>query len=159
MNDDVKIELGRSDRGFTLDAEQFISRPRSEVFPFFSNARNLQKITPPMLRFEVITEGEIDMRPGALIDYRISLRGIPMKWRTEITEWDPPNGFADRQAKGPYRFWIHTHRFEEVDGGTRVLDHVDYGVPGGALVNKLVAAPDVRRIFAYRQEALARIFP
>jgi ligand-binding SRPBCC domain-containing protein len=155
----MQITLGKSERGFTVDAEQFVARPLSEIFPFYADARNLERITPPMLKFQVLTEGDIDMRPGALIDYKISLRGIPMRWRTEITEWDPPHGFADRQAKGPYRFWIHTHRFEEVDGGTRVLDHVDYGVPGGALVNKLVIAPDVRRIFAYRQEALAKIFP
>jgi ligand-binding SRPBCC domain-containing protein len=98
------------------------------------------------------------MRPGAVIDYRVGLRGIPMRWRSEITVWDPPRCFVDVQRRGPYRVWEHTHRFDEQDGGTLVTDLVRYALPGpafaAAVVDRLIVAPDLRRIFEYRHEAL-----
>lgn len=139
--------------------EQWLPRPRAEVFPFFADAANLQAITPPWLDFRILTPGPIAMRPGALIDYRLKLRGFPIRWRTQITVWEPPFRFVDRQLKGPYRQWVHEHSFEEKDGGTLCRDRVDYAVPGGALVNRIFVQRDVETIFAYRRGQLERLFP
>ena len=144
--------------GFTLTTEQWLPKQRDALFPFFAEAANLEKITPPFLGFRILTPGPIEMREGALIDYRISLHGIPLRWRTEITAWDPPFRFVDTQIRGPYRQWIHEHTFEDRDGGTLCRDRVDYRVPGGALVNRVFVERDVRRIFTYRRTILFRLF-
>ena len=145
---------------YTLSTWQWIPLPRDPVFAFFSDAFNLERITPDLLRFRVLTPAPIAMRPGALIDYRLSLRGIPMRWRSQITEWDPPHRFADTQRRGPYREWDHTHIFEDRDGGTFVHDIVRYRLFGPDLVtravNALLVAPDTRRIFTFRHAALER---
>lgn len=94
------------------------------------------------------------MRVGTLIDYRLQLRGIPVRWRTEITAWDPSRSFTDVQLRGPYRKWVHRHDFVEENGGTRVDDTVIYAVPGGALVDRLIVRPDLDRIFGYRRKAI-----
>ncbi len=154
----MSVVLGRRGGVRTLDAELFIPRPLPEVFAFFAEAPNLQALTPRWLHFEILTPLPIAMRAGALIDYRLRLRGIPLRWRTEITVWEPPHRFVDVQRRGPYRLWRHEHTFEERDGGTLVRDHVDYKVFGGALVDRLFVRPDVRRIFAYRQCVLRRYF-
>jgi hypothetical protein len=143
---------------FTLQTELWLPRPREEVFPFFAEARNLESITPPWLRFEVLTPGPIAMRAGALIDYRIRVHGIPLRWRTEITEWTPPQRFVDVQRRGPYTLWEHTHTFAECDGGTLCADHVRYWPRGGALVHWLFVRRDVERIFQYRQQRLRELF-
>ncbi len=143
---------------FSLRVEQWLPAPRDEVFPFFSEARNLEILTPPWLKFEVLTPAPIVMRPGALIDYRIKIHGIPIRWRTEITEWDPPHRFVDTQLNGPYTLWHHTHTFAERDGGTLCSDEVRYRPRGGALMNWLFVRRDVERIFNYRQERLREIF-
>src|SRR4051812_36446234 len=111
---------------YTLSAEQWLPRPRNEVFSFFADARNLEALTPPWLKFEVLTPSPIEMRPGALIDYRIRVHGLPIRWRTEITEWNPPHSFADVQLNGPYTLWHHKHSFHERDSGTLCVDEVRY---------------------------------
>lgn len=145
-----------------LTTWQWLPRSRDEVFPFFADARNLERITPSFLRFRVLTEGAIEMRRGALIDYRLTLRGLPLNWRTEITEWQPPVRFADVQRRGPYAEWHHTHSFEEHDGGTLVRDEVRYRLWGPeiltSVVHALLVAPDTRRIFEFRHQALEQIF-
>ena len=143
---------------FTLTSEQFIDRPLEEVFPFFADAANLEAITPPWLRFEIATDGPIEMAAGVHIDYRLKLRGIPLRWRSLISAWEPPHRFVDEQVRGPYRLWHHEHTFEERDGGTVVRDVIRYDVPGGELIDRLMVRRDVERIFAYRREALARHF-
>ncbi len=135
-----------------------LPRPVEEVFPFFADAFNLQRITPPFLDFSVTTPGPIDMHPGVQIDYRLRLRGIPMKWRSEITVWEPNRRFIDTQIRGPYRLWHHEHLFEPTDNGTRVIDRVTYAVPGGWLIQKLVVGRDVERIFDYRHTQLLELF-
>lgn len=132
--------------------------PREKVFPFFADARNLETLTPPWLNFNVLTPGHIEMRDGALIDYQLRVHGLPVCWRTEITGWNPPYSFCDEQRRGPYRRWRHTHTFMEKDGGTLCRDEVVYAVPGGALVNRLFVQRDVKRIFAYRAQALQKHF-
>ncbi len=143
---------------FQLNTEIWLPAPLEDVFEFFSDARNLEILTPSWLKFEVLTPEPIEMKPGTLIDYRLKLRGLPIRWQSKITEWDPPHRFVDEQQKGPYQRWHHTHTFAEADGGTVVGDIVDYAVPGGALVNKLFVKQDVEKIFAYRHQKLLEIF-
>jgi len=143
---------------FSFTAELLLPRPVTEVFPFFSEARNLEELTPPWLKFEVLTPAPIVMRPGTLIDYRIKVHGIPIRWRTEIIAWDPPHQFVDVQLSGPYTLWHHTHTFTERDGGTLCRDDVRYRPRGGALMNWFFVRRDVERIFAYRQKRLVEIF-
>ena len=128
--------------------------PREEVFDFFSRAENLQAITPPWLEFKIETPGPLSMVAGALIDYRLRVRGLPLRWRTLIEVWEPPFRFVDRQVEGPYRRWVHEHRFTEKEGGTLAEDHVTYEVPGGWVADRLLVRRDVERIFNYRCEAL-----
>ena len=118
---------------FTLQTELWLPRPQEHVFPFFAEARNLETITPPWLRFEVLTPGPIVMQRGTLIDYRIRVHGLPLRWRTEIAQWDPPCQFVDVQLRGPYTLWCHTHTFAERDGGTLCADRVRYRPRCGAL--------------------------
>ena len=139
-------------------AEQWLPRPRAEVFPFFADAANLERLTPPWLEFRILTPRPVAMREGALIDYRLRIRGVPVRWRTRIAVWEPPERFVDEQLKGPYRLWVHEHTFLERDGGTLCRDQVRYAVPGGALVDRLLVRPDVERIFAWRRRVLAELF-
>jgi ligand-binding SRPBCC domain-containing protein len=140
-----------------LHAETWVSLPCDEVFPFFAEAANLQQLTPPWLRFLIKTPQPIAMRDGALIEYRISLHGVPMSWLTEISAYDPPRMFVDRQLKGPYRTWIHTHQFRPDRGGTLLLDQVEFDMLGGSLVAPFVKR-DLRKIFTHRHEALLAHF-
>lgn len=143
---------------FVLETSVWLPKPLKEVFPFFADAYNLEEITPPYLQFEVLTPRPIPMRVGQTIDYKLKLRGIPIRWRSEIAAWEPPYRFVDQQLKGPYRLWHHEHRFREVDGMTEASDTVTYGVLGGALVNKLLVERDVQDIFRYRHERMQEIF-
>ncbi|MCA9237814.1 MAG: SRPBCC family protein [Planctomycetales bacterium] len=158
MTSNLEITRDPDRGGYLLHAECIVPRPLAEVFPFFADARNLQRLTPPWVDFRVLTQGEIEMRPGALIDYKLRIRGLPIKWRTEITAWEPQHRFVDEMLRGPYRWWRHEHLFEPCDEGTRVIDKVQYGVPGGAPVHWLLVGRDVRKIFAYRQQSLREIF-
>lgn len=144
-------------REYVFTAEQWLPRPPAEIFAFFGEARNLEAITPPWLNFEVLTPATIVMRAGTLIDYRIRVHGIPIRWRTEITEWRPPHRFVDVQVRGPYTLWHHTHTFEARDGGTLCRDEVRYRPRGGALMNWLFVRRDVESIFAFRREKLTAL--
>ena len=146
-------------RIFEFHTELWLPRARTEVFMFFADAANLEAVTPPWLRFEIVTPRPVLMQPGTLIDYQIRVRGIPFRWRTEIQEWNPPDRFVDVQRRGPYTLWHHTHNFEERDGGTLCSDHVRYRPRGGALLNWLLVRRDVERIFAYRAQRLSTLFP
>jgi len=140
---------------------QFLPRPIDEVFAFFSDAGNLETLTPKMLRFRIDTPLPIEMRTGTLIDYSLRIRGVPVKWRTRIALWEPPHRFVDEQLRGPYKLWRHDHTFEEHEGGTICRDQVRYAVPGGPLaplVNWLIVERDVERIFKYRAAQMRRLF-
>lgn len=154
-----QVQFRRSGGGFTLEAAIWLPQKLERVFSFFADAGNLDVITPPWLRFEILTPRPIEMRVGTLIDYRLRLRGIPLRWRSEITAWDPLHRFVDEQRRGPYRLWHHEHTFAERDGGTAVSDVVRYRVIGGALANALFVQRDLETIFKYRQTKLAELFP
>jgi ligand-binding SRPBCC domain-containing protein len=132
---------------------------RAEVFPFFSKAENLGKLTPPELSFTIKSPLPIDMKSGALIDYNIGLHGLRMRWRTLISTWDEPNVFIDEQLKGPYAQWIHRHRFTDVPGGTRIDDLVRYRLPLGALgdLAHFIVKRQLMRIFTFRHAECARL--
>ena len=145
-------------RVHTFESALVLPLRPEELFPFFGDAANLDAITPSWLHFRIVTPGKIAMGPGTLIDYRLRVRGIPLKWRTRINVWEPPHRFVDEQLKGSYRQWIHEHEFERCDGGTRVMDRVRYAVPLDWLVHRWFVRPDVERIFRYREEALRKRF-
>ncbi len=133
--------------------------PLPEVFDFFSTAETLNLLTPPWVHFSILTPLPIEMRQGIVIQYRIRVRGIPHRWDSEISDWRPPFGFTDTQIRGPYRYWVHRHSFEETPEGTIVADDITYRVPGGALVNRLYVAGELRRIFAYREARILELYP
>lgn len=142
-------------------AEQFIPRPRGEVFPFFERPENLAKITPPSLGFKILTPGPLEMKKGLTIDYTIKILGLPVRWRTLILEYNPPFSFVDNQERGPYALWHHTHTFEEVSGGTLMKDEVKYAVPFGllgSLVNAVWVRRDIENIFRYRTRVIAQLY-
>lgn len=143
---------------FTLACEIWLPRSIDDVFRFFADARNLQRITPPWLNFRVLTPDPIRMQVGTLIDYRLRIHGLPIRWQSEITAWDPPHRFVDEQRRGPYRRWLHEHTFLLSGGGTLVQDRICYDVPGGRLIQRLFVRRDLERIFAHRRAALTAIF-
>ena len=145
-----------------LERTQRIELPIEETFGLFCDAFNLERITPPFLNFRVVTPRPIEMREGALLEYRLRLHGIPVRWRTRISTWDPPHRFVDEQISGPYALWHHTHTFEADGGATVVRDRVRYRIgfgPLGALALRLFVRRDVERIFDYRREAMLRLIP
>jgi len=150
------ISIERHDtEGFILTADMEIDRPIEEVFEFFSSAENLEMITPPWLHFNIVTPLPIEMQKGALVDYRLKLHGIPIKWRTEIESWLPPHRFVDQQLRGPYKRWFHEHTFEALGPNkTLAKDKVHYIPRFGSLVHKYFVKPDLLKIFTYRQEQL-----
>lgn len=144
---------------YVISRETFLPLPIDEVFEFFSKAENLEAITPDSLKFKIITPLPIEMKEGTKIDYRLSLNGIPMIWKTDIEVWDPPMRFVDNQLKGPYRRWWHEHKFEPVEGGTLMYDHVEYILPFGPLgdlVHALWVKRQVESIFTHRGEAIKK---
>jgi hypothetical protein len=141
-----------------FSSEIWLARPIREIFAFFSDATNLDSITPPWLSFRTVTRQPIEMHLGTVIDYRLRVRGFPVHWRSEITEWERPYHFVDEQIRGPYRLWIHAHRFQTRNGGTLVCDDVRYAVPFDWLLHKFMVRPDVERIFTYRADCLRRQF-
>jgi ligand-binding SRPBCC domain-containing protein len=153
------VRIGGPRRGtWILTSEIELPVPIEAVFRFFSDARNLERLTPPWLRFAVVTPAPIEMLAGTRIDYHLRIRGVPIRWQSEITVWEPPLRFVDEQRRGPYRLWRHEHAFRDCDGTTLVADRVEYAAPLGRLVNELFVARDLRQIFAFRGGALADMF-
>ena len=146
---------------YVLRRQAFIPAPLDDVFDLFSNAHNLEQITPDWLHFRVLTEGPIEMKVGSRIRYRLRIGGVPLRWDTCITRWEPGRSFVDRQERGPYRFWDHTHTFAPVGDGVRMGDMVRYALPFGPL-GRLAHALWVRdalaRIFDYRFDRIGELF-
>jgi ligand-binding SRPBCC domain-containing protein len=140
----------------TLHREVIVPTTVDETFAFFSDATNLERLTPPWINFRIQTAVPITMREGAIIDYHIGLYGVPIPWRTRIDVWAPGERFVDRQLAGPYRWWHHEHRFEPDGLGTRVIDHVEF-VPRAAWLSRRLVRRDVERIFDFRAVALSSL--
>lgn len=137
-----------------------IGRPVKEVFSFFAEARNLEKITPPWLRFEMLSRGRIEMREGTRLEYRLHVHGIPLRWVSRIESWESDRRFVDRQLRGPYALGEHTHEVEPHPRGTLSRDRVLYALPLGSLgeiAHRLAVRPDLERIFDYRRDAVTRL--
>ena len=148
----------RPDRNLTrLTFETLVRAPLEATFAFFSDASNLERLTPGWLRFSIVTPLPVVMRDGVAIDYQIRLHGVPLPWTSRIDVWEPNRRFVDRQISGPYLWWRHEHRFETAGGGTRVIDEVEY-LPRAAWMTARIVRRDVERIFHFRQDALHQIF-
>ena len=165
MGSTVRVESLRTAAGrrrFTLVAEQRLPLGPAELFPFFADPHNLERITPAWLHFRVLAPSPIAMGDGALIRYRLRLHGLPIGWLTRITAWNPPHGFVDEQLRGPYRLWRHRHTFEPDGADTLARDRVDYELRGTDtmqdIAQRLLVARDLTRIFRFRGERLAELF-
>jgi ligand-binding SRPBCC domain-containing protein len=146
---------------YFFETQTILDRPIQEVFPFFANAENLNTVTPPWLNFEILTPLPIEMKVGTIVDYRLRLHGLPIRWRSQVTEWDPPNKFTDVQIHGPYRIWKHEHFFTAEGTRTRMTDRVEYAVPGwifAPMVHSLFVRGDLQKIFDYREQKFVEIF-
>jgi len=145
---------------YRLHREQWLPKPIGEVFEFFSAPQNLEQITPPFLRFHVV-RSDRELHAGSTIEYELRVHGVPMRWRSEITEWDPPYRFVDTQVRGPYSLWRHQHTFAPDGDGTRITDDVEYALAFGILgriVHALQVRRDVENIFDFRQHRLSQLF-
>ena len=145
---------------YRLTRNQRVARPREEVFAFFTDAANLALLAPPSVGFRLLTPLPIGMAAGTLLDYRLRLFGIPVRWRTRIELVEPPARFIDLQLAGPYRHWRHEHSFAEIPGGTLIADAVDYEMPLGALgtlAHALVVRRTLAHIFDYRRARVAEL--
>jgi ligand-binding SRPBCC domain-containing protein len=143
-----------------LQRRQRLDQPLDLVFAFFAQARNLERITPPWLRFELLEPEPARVGEGTLIEYRLRLHRLPLRWTSRIEEWTPGHGFVDRQIRGPYRLWRHRHTFLADRDGTIVSDEVDYALPVGPigdLAHPLFVRRDLGRIFDYRAQAVSRL--
>jgi ligand-binding SRPBCC domain-containing protein len=141
---------------------QVLDAPIDEAFEFFSRAENLEAITPPLLKFRIAEPGPGEMKVGTLIRYRLRLHGVPVSWLTRIEAWDPPHGFVDRQLRGPYALWHHSHSFEPIDEGarTRMVDIVRYAHrlgPLGTIAEHLLVRRDLDRIFDFRRDSIPKL--
>jgi len=152
---------GEANEPHLLKREQWVPVTMDKVFAFFSDARNLEVLTPPWLHFRILTPAPIRIGEGATIRYRLRWRGVPIRWRTAITRWEPPAAFEDMQMSGPYRLWHHSHQFEALRGGTLMTDTVRYALPFGCLgqpAYRLVVRRDVEAIFDYRRHRIRDLF-
>lgn len=148
-------------RTYILEREQWLPRTVNEAYSFFSRPENLQLITPSWLDFRMVQAPEV-LAAGSLIHYRLRWHGMPIRWTTEIIEWNPPHGFVDRAVSGPYALWNHQHWFVAEDGGTTMRDRVTYGLPlgwAGSIANWVVVKRDTEKLFDFRAEAMRRLFP
>src|SRR5512140_3764583 len=146
---------------YTLTRTQVVPLPRSRVFPFFQAPENLERITPSSLGFQILTPLPLEMQRGTIIDYAIHLLGLPLRWTTVISSYEPPLRFVDEQLRGPYAFWHHTHEFRSIRGGTELTDTVRYAMPFGPLgrlVHTLFVRRQLEAIFDHRGRIIEKLF-
>lgn len=154
----MTVNILKTQQGFLLRSELELGYPLETVFPFFAEAENLTRISPPFLSFSITSLSDKTMKKGLQIVYRIKLHGIPIRWTSLISRWEPPYCFVDEQIRGPYKSWRHLHTFERKGSNTIVKDEVNYSVFGGELAHSLFVKSDLQKIFSYRHEELKRIF-
>jgi ligand-binding SRPBCC domain-containing protein len=151
---------GPTGRYYLLRCQQWVAAGIEECFAFFADAANLEALTPPSLHFGILTPLPIRMRTGAHIESRLRLLGVPFSWLTRIEDWRPGLGFTDTQLRGPYRRWVHRHTFAAAGGGTSVRDDVEYQLPlapWSDLVHTALVRPQLRHVFACRQDVIVRL--
>jgi ligand-binding SRPBCC domain-containing protein len=155
-----RIQFGRSPTsgGSRMETSQFVPERREIIFKFFSNVFGLQELTPSWVNFQVLSAHPIDIRKGTIIDCRLCLHRVAIRWQSRIEVWEPPCRFVDLQVRGPYRYWHHEHVFEPANGGTICRDIVDYVVRGGWIIDRLFVRSDLKRIFEFRQRKLGQLF-
>ena len=144
-----------------LRRKAVIEKPIAVVFDFFSKAENLNLITPKDLQFAITSQLPIEMKKGALIEYKIKLNGFSFHWQTEISEWNPPYSFVDTQLKGPYKIWIHQHSFVDKGTYTEMYNTVEFLSPGWILeplINRFFVEKKVKEIFDFRESRLKELF-
>ncbi|HEX6643171.1 MAG TPA: SRPBCC family protein [Gemmatimonadales bacterium] len=142
---------------YELHQVQRVSARLDDMFAFFSDPENLESLTPPWLGFRILGASDSPVRLGTRIRYGLRLNGIPLRWESVISEFEPGRMFADEQVRGPYRYWYHRHLFREVDGGVEIEDHVEYELPFGLLgrvVHAAIVRRQLREIFAFRQDRM-----
>ncbi len=154
----MQLKIEPSLNGHRLTCETRLPAARADVFRFFSDATQLERLTPAWLKFSLVTPTPIELREGTLIDYKLRVHGIPLKWRSRISSWELPYRFSDEQIRGPYRRWHHVHTFTEDGDGTICRDEVDYSVWGGRLIHGLFVKRDLEAIFRFRIKVLKEIF-
>ena len=161
MSDLPLVQIGRHphSKGYRLETRLLVKESIGNVFEFFSNVHGLETLTPPWLHFKVRSVNRPVIGEGVEIEYKLRVHGIPLRWKSRITDWNPPFGFVDEQIVGPYRWWHHEHQFMECDEGTWVTDRVDYGVPLGWLSHRFLVSRDLHQIFRFRHEKLLERFP
>lgn len=150
-----------AEKTYIVHFEQQVPLGVAEVFAFFSRAENLEAITPPWLNFKIRAVAPQPVQKGTIISYSLRVHGIPLRWTSEIVEWEPPHRFVDLQLSGPYKLWRHEHRFEARDGGTLISDKVELALPLGVLgrmAYKIKVRSDLQKIFAFREGKIRSIF-
>jgi len=150
-----------ADKTYTIAFTQQVARPLPDVFNFFSRAENLEALTPPWLNFKILKAEPQPVQQGTLIHYSLRVHGIPLRWTSEIVEWEPPYRFVDLQLRGPYKLWRHEHRFEACQGGTLISDTINLALPLGflgRLAYKIKVESDVQEIFAFREQKIRSLF-
>ena len=158
----LSVTIVRRGTGYLLRSRQWVSARTEECFEFFADARNLEVLTPDFLRFRIVSPLPIEMRAGALIEYRLRMGGVPLRWLTRIDDWQPGRAFTDVQLRGPYAEWIHSHRFEPGATGTWISDEVAYRLPFApfsSLAHALLVKPRLLAIFEYRVKAMRLLLP
>ena len=160
MADAVGSGSGRKATLHVFESQQHVASPPEEVFAFFSETRNLERLTPPQLKWRILSDGST-MRLGTTVDYSLRVHGVPIRWRSLATEWMPAEGFTDVQVRGPYLWWKHAHRFEKEGSGTLVRDRVEYALPLAPLgeIGRSLVRRDIESAFAFRRRVLGEIFP
>ena len=149
------------DKTYTLSFTQQVPRPLAEVFDFFSRAENLEVLTPPWLNFKILDVKPQPIQQGTLINYSLRIHGIPLRWTSEIVEWERPHRFVDLQLRGPYKVWRHEHCFEAHDDKTVISDTINLALPLGylgQLAYKIKVHSDVQKIFAFREKKIRALF-
>ncbi len=141
-----------------LKRELWLPQPVAEIFPFFADAANLEVLTPPWLKFQILSPRPLKMHVGTLIDYRLRVRGLPMRWQSEIIAWEPPHRFVDEQRRGPYRLWRHEHEFVERDGGTVIRDKVEYAIPFDLITTGCSCGPTSNEFSPFANKRCASFF-
>jgi ligand-binding SRPBCC domain-containing protein len=161
LGDPMEERRQMAEKSYTLAFSQKVPRPLPEVFDFFSRAENLEVLTPSWLNFKILEVSPQPVRHGTLINYSLRVHGIPLRWTSEIVEWEPPHRFVDLQLRGPYKLWRHEHRFEARDGGTLIFDTISLALPLGVLgrlAYKVKVRSDVHEIFAFREKKICTLF-